>query len=140
MYVWWKEKKIGFLYKEKNKDFSLRIYVQKTNWETTLLRHHVELRWKLKVFSSLDFEFHYIKVHFLCFVLEFKVTCYLSWMKQIRVCCFRCVFCMRCKTRFSNNWYQSSLQYHACITCNWVFRIKENSFLGDLIFCSKIST
>ena len=30
------------------------------------------------------------------------------------------------------------LQYHACITCDWVFRIKENSFLGDLIFYSKI--
>ena len=30
------------------------------------------------------------------------------------------------------------LQYHDCITCDWVFRIKENSFLDDLIFCSKI--
>ena len=33
--------------------------------------------------------------------------------------------------------YQSSLQYHAWITCDWVFRIKENSFLGDLIFAVK---
>ena len=31
-------------------------------------------------------------------------------------------------------------QYHACITCDWVFRIKENIFLGDLIFCSKVFT
>ena len=29
MYVWWKEKKTVFLYKEKKKDFSLRINVQK---------------------------------------------------------------------------------------------------------------
>ena len=35
MYVWWKEKKTVFLYVEKKKDFSLRIYVQK-DW----LRDH----------------------------------------------------------------------------------------------------
>ena len=35
MYIWWKEKKTVFLYVEKKKDFSLRIYVQK-DW----LRDH----------------------------------------------------------------------------------------------------
>ena len=35
MYLWWKEKKTVFLYKEKKKDFSLKIYIQK-DW----LRDH----------------------------------------------------------------------------------------------------
>ena len=102
MYVWWKEKKTVFLYKEKKKDFLWESTYIKTDWETTLLGHHVELRWRLKVFPSPGFEFHSIKVRFLFFVLEFKVTCYLSWMKYIRDCCFCYVFCIRCKTKFSN--------------------------------------
>ena len=105
MYVWWKQKKTVFLHKEKRKNFLWESTYTKTDWENILLRHHVELRWRLKLFSSLGFEFHCIKIRFLFFVLEFKVTCYLPWMKQIRICCFRCVFCMRCKTRFSNMWF-----------------------------------
>ena len=70
-----------FLHKEKKKDFSLRDYVQKTDWETTHFGHHVELRWRLKVFLSHGFEIHCIKVRFLFFILEFMVTCYLSWLK-----------------------------------------------------------
>ena len=101
MYVWCKEKKTIFLYNEK-KNFLWESTYKKTDWETTLLGHHMELRWRLKVFWSIGFEFHCIKVHFLFFVLGFKVTCYLSWMKQIRVCYFCCVFCMRCKTKFTN--------------------------------------
>ena len=53
----------------------------KTDWETTHFGHYVELEWKLKVFSNLVFEFHYIKVRFLLFILEFNVICYFSWMK-----------------------------------------------------------
>ena len=105
MYVWWKQKKTIFLHKEKRKNFLWESTYTKTDWENILLGHHVELRWRLKLFSSLGFEFHCIKIRFLFFVLEFKVTCYLPWMKQIRICCFRCVFCMRCKTRFSNMWF-----------------------------------
>ena len=130
MYIWWKEKKIVFLYKEKKKDFSLRIYVQK-DW----LRDHtscalcgIEIMIK-GILNCFGFEFHNIKVRFLFFILEFKVTCYLSWMKFIHDCCFRCVFCMRCKTRFSNKRYQSSLQYHVCITCDWVLESKKIVFL-----------
>ena len=105
MYVWWKQKKTVFLHKEKRKNFLWESTYTKIDWENILLGHHVELRWRLKLFSSLGFEFHCIKIRFLFFVLEFKVTCYLPWMKQIRICCFRCVFCMRCKTRFSNMWF-----------------------------------
>ena len=58
------------------------MYVR-TDSETTYLGHHLELGWRLKVFSSFVFESHDIKECFLFFVLEFKVTCYFSWMKQI---------------------------------------------------------
>jgi len=51
------------------------------DWETTHFGHHVQLGWRLKVFSNLVFGFHCIKVRFLFFVLKFKVICYLSWMK-----------------------------------------------------------
>ena len=30
---------------------------------------------------------------------------------------------------------RASFSSHACITCDWDFRIKESSFLGDLNFC-----
>ena len=36
---------------------------------------------------------------------------------------------MRYKTLFSNNWYQSGLQYHACITCDFVLELKKIVFL-----------
>ena len=72
-------------------------------------------------------------------ILCSRIQCYiLSLMNEvIRDFCFSYVFCMRCKTNFFNNWYQSGLQYHACITCNWVLELKKNSFLGVFIFCSK---
>ena len=101
-----KRKELVFLHKEKKKDFSLRINVQK-DW----LRDHISwapcgIEIKMKcILKCLGFEFHCIKVRFLFFILEFKVTCYLSWMKLIHDCCFRCVFCMRCKTKFSNTWF-----------------------------------
>ena len=97
-----KRKENSFSLQGEKEGLSLRINVHKTDWETTLLGHHVELRWRLKVFLSPGFEFHSIKVRFLFFVLEFKVICYLSWMKYIRDCCFCYVFCIRCKTKFSN--------------------------------------
>ena len=30
---------------------------------------------------------------------------------------------------FSNNWYQSSLQFQICITCFVSFEIRDNSFM-----------
>ena len=54
-------------------------------------------------------------------------------MNEVDLFIFRCVFLYEIQKRFfsmcfSNNWYQSSLQSHVCITC-WVsFRIKENWF------------
>ena len=137
MYVWWKEKKTVFLYNEKKKNFLWESTYIKTDWETILLRHHVELRWRLKIFSSLGFEFYFIKVRFLFFVLKFKVICYL--MNEV----YPCLLLSLCVLyEMQNQIFQQlvleRLQYHACITCDWVFRIKENSFLDDLIFCSKI--
>ena len=70
MYIWWKEKKIVFLYKEKKKDFSLRINVQK-DW----LRDHTswapcEIEMKIKgILKCFGFEFYRTKVRFLFFVL-----------------------------------------------------------------------
>ena len=103
MYLWWKEKKKKqfFYTRRRRMIFLWDSTYKKTDWETTLLGHHVELGYWLEVFSSLVFEFH-CKVRFLFFVPKFKVTCYLSWIKYIRVCCFHCMFCMRCKTKFSN--------------------------------------
>ena len=64
----------------------------------------------------------------------------LSLMNEVDLCLLLCcVFCMRYKTKISNNWYQSGLQYHACITCDWVLELKKNRFLGVFIFCSKVS-
>ena len=104
------------------------------DWETTLLERKVELEWRLKVFprnSNLLFEFYYTKIRYL--VLKFwnlHRACYQSWMKQIHVCRFSCMFCMRYKTRFYNNWYQSQV-FISWLYNMWLdFRIKEKRFLG----------
>ena len=39
------------------------------------------------------------------------------------------MFCIRYKPCFSNNWYQSGLQFRICITCFLSFIIKDNSFM-----------
>ena len=54
----------------------------------------------------------------------------LSHMNKVNPFISTACFCMRHKIIYSNNWYQSGLQSHVCITC-WVsFRIIENSFHG----------
>ena len=58
MYVWLKEEKIVFLYRILEIHFSKgKLMYTRTDWETTYLGHHVELGWRLKVFSSFVFEF-----------------------------------------------------------------------------------
>ena len=39
------------------------------------------------------------------------------------------VFCMRYKPCFSNNWYQSGLQFRICITCFVSFGIRDSNFM-----------
>ena len=39
------------------------------------------------------------------------------------------MFCMTYKPCFSNNWYQSSLQFWICITCFVSFGIKDSNFM-----------
>ena len=39
------------------------------------------------------------------------------------------MFCMQYKLCFSNNWYQSSLQFWICITYFVSFEIRDNSFM-----------
>ena len=39
------------------------------------------------------------------------------------------MLCIRYKPCFSNNWYQSGLQFWICITCFVSFGIKDNSFM-----------
>ena len=96
----------------------------KTNWETALFGHHVKLGCWLEVFSSLVFEFHCIKVRFLFFILEFKITCYLSWMKLIHVCYFHCIFCMKYKTNFSN---------HTNISCPKIYVVDFNNVRTQIL-------
>ena len=54
----------------------------------------------------------------------------LSIANEIDSLIFRCV-CFVCDTKmyFSNNWYQSNLQFQICITCFVSFGIKNNSFM-----------
>ena len=85
MYVWWKEKKIVFLYKEKKKDFSLRIYVQK-DW----LRDHssqapcgIEMKIKGILKSWLWISLHQGTLSILCS----RIQCYtLSLMNEVDPC------------------------------------------------------
>ena len=46
------------------------------------------------------------------------------------------MFCIRYKLCFSNNWYQSGLQFQICITCFESFGIRDYNFmlLEDYIF------
>ena len=126
MYVWWKEKKTVFLYKEKKKDFLWELTYKKTDWETILLGHHVELRWRLKVFSSLGFEFHCIKVRFLFFILNSRLhVIFYEWSKSVFVTSAMC-FVWDTKPDFPTI---SGLQYYACITCDWVLELNKTVFL-----------
>ena len=54
----------------------------------------------------------------------------LSIANEVDLLIFRCV-CFVCDTNmcFSNNWYQSGLQFRICITCFVSFGIRDNSFM-----------
>ena len=76
-----RRKEISFFSSRRRRIF-LWVYVQKTDWETTHLGHHVELRWRLKVFSSCGFEIHCIKVCLL--ILYSRIHGYmLSFMIEV---------------------------------------------------------
>ena len=54
----------------------------------------------------------------------------LSIVNEVDLLIFRYV-CFVCDTNmyFSNNWYQSGLQFRICITCFVSFGIRDNSFM-----------
>ena len=67
MYVWLKEEKTVFLCSIFWLHFSFgKSTYLKTDWETTHLRHCVDLGWRLKVFSSLVFSLHQGTLSALC--------------------------------------------------------------------------
>ena len=54
----------------------------------------------------------------------------LSIANEVDLSIFHCV-CFVCDTNmhFSNNWYQSDLQFQICITCFVIFGIKDSNFI-----------
>ena len=83
-YVWWKEKKSVFLHMEKNKDFSLRIYVQK-DW----LRDHTSwasCRIEMKIKGILKFWFWISLYQGTLSILYSRIQGYmLSFMNEVNL-------------------------------------------------------
>ena len=104
-----------------------------TDWETTLLGHKVKLEWRLKVFSSTSNLWFWISPHqgTLTYSWILKFAKYmLSIVNEVYPLIF-CYICLVCNTSmyFSNNWYQSGLQFRICITCFMSFGIKDGNFM-----------
>ena len=104
-----------------------------TDWETTLLGHKVKLEWRLKVFSSTSNLWFWISPHqgTLTYSWILKFAKYmLSIVNEVYPLIF-CYVCLVCDTNmyFSNNWYQSGLQFRICITCFMSFGIKDGNFM-----------
>ena len=60
-----------------------------------------------------------------------------EWNRYIFVA-FAVYFCMRYKTRFTNNWYQNQV-FISCLYIMWFdFRIKEKWFLDDIRFTPRM--
>ena len=131
-------KEIYVWLQEKHTDFSRPSLILLNKYVYNWLRDHtseayVELGWRLKVFPSSIFVCFWISLHqgTPSYYLFLKCKCsMLSHMNKVNPFISTACFCMRHKIIYSNNWYQSGLQSHVCITC-WVsFRIIENSFHG----------
>ena len=123
-YVWWKEKKSVFLYKEKKKVFSLRINVQK-DW----LRDHTfwaPCGTKMKIKS--------VPKYFWSFVLNFTAPRYTilflnskiyimhvinhEWNKSMFVASVVC-FVWDTKPDFPTIGIRARFSSHDCIACDW---------------------
>ena len=132
-----KKKNVFFSTRRRRRIFLWKSVYKKTDWETTLLGYHVELRWRLKVFLSLDFwiSLHQGTLSILCF----KIQGYMfSFMNKVDSCSLLplCIL-----YEIQNQIFQQLISERSSISClynMWLSsRIKENNFLGVFIFCSK---
>ena len=139
MYVWWKEKKTVFLYVEKKKDFSLRIYVQK-DWlrdHTSWAPFGIEMKIKGILKSWFWISLHQGMLSILCSRIQGYM---LSLMNEVDpwLLLSLCVL-----YKMQNQIFQQLVSEQSSISClysMWLsFRIKENRFLGVSKFCSNFS-